>query len=81
MEAFSLAGMSVGLSLVDVVGVQISDVTFENFRIDGINVHDRCKNIILENVTCTGNGRSGLAVNGTSQVEVIDSKLTDNRIE
>ncbi|WP_417392091.1 right-handed parallel beta-helix repeat-containing protein [Gimesia sp.] len=80
MEAFSLAGMSVGLSLVDVEGVQISDVTFKNFRIDGINVHDRCKNIILENVTCTGNGRSGLAVNGTSQVEVIDSVLTENRI-
>ena len=80
-EAFSLAGMTVGLSLVDVEGVQISDVTFENFRIDGINVHDRCKNIILENVTSTGNGRCGLAVNGTSQVEVIDSKLIDNRIE
>ena len=56
-------------------------MTFENFRIDGINVHDRCKNIILENVTSTGNGRCGLAVNGTSQVEVIDSKLIDNRIE
>ncbi|MCA9004590.1 MAG: right-handed parallel beta-helix repeat-containing protein [Planctomycetaceae bacterium] len=80
-EAFSLAGMSVGLSMIDVEGVQISDVTFENFRIDGINVHDRCKDIVLEKVTCTGNGRCGLAVNGTSQVEVIDSKLSDNRIE
>ncbi|QDT93134.1 right-handed parallel beta-helix repeat-containing protein [Gimesia algae] len=80
-EAFSLAGMSVGLSLIDVEGVQISDVTFENFRIDGINVHDRCKNIILKKVTCTGNGRCGLAVNGTSQVEVIDSELKGNRLE
>lgn len=81
MESFSLAGKSVGLSLIDVSGVQISDVTFENFRVDGINVHDRCKEIVLDKVTCTGNGRCGLSVNGTSQVEVIDSKLIDNRVE
>jgi len=80
-EAFSLAGKSVGLSLIDVVGVHISDVTFENFRLDGINVQDRCQNIILENVTSTGNGRCGLSVNGTAQIEVVDSKLTQNRVE
>ncbi|QDT29334.1 hypothetical protein [Gimesia panareensis] len=81
MEPFSLAGKSVGLSLIDVTGVHISDVTFENFRVDGINVHDRCKDIILDKVTCTGNGRCGLSVNGTSQVEVLDSKLVKNRVE
>lgn len=80
-EAFSLAGKSVGLSLIDVSGVHVSDVTFENFRVDGINVHDRCQDITLQNVTCTGNGRCGLSVNGTSQVKVIDSKLTQNRVE
>ncbi|QDT44592.1 hypothetical protein Pan241w_47050 [Gimesia alba] len=80
-EAFSLAGKSVGVSLIDVEGVSISDLNIENFRIDGINIHDRCKNIVLENVTCSGNGRSGLSVNGTSQVEVIDSKLVNNRLE
>ena len=80
-EDFSLAGKSVGVSLIDVEGVSISDLNIENFRIDGINVHDRCKNVVLENVTCSGNGRSGLSVNGTSQVEVIDSKLINNRVE
>lgn len=80
-ESFSLAGKSVGLSLIDVKGVSISDLTFENFRMDGINIHDRCKDIVLENVICTGNGRCGLSVNGTSQVEVIDSKLINNRID
>ncbi|QDV52727.1 right-handed parallel beta-helix repeat-containing protein [Gimesia fumaroli] len=80
-EPFSLAGKSVGISLIDVDGVSISDLKIENFRIDGINVHDRCKNVILENVTCSGNGRCGLSVNGTSQVEVIDSKLINNRAE
>lgn len=80
-ESFSLAGKSVGLSLIDVENVYISDVTFENFRLDGINIHDRCKHIVLEKVTCSGNGRSGLSVNGTSQVEVIDSKLINNRID
>lgn len=80
-EAFSLAGNSTGLTLIDVEGVYISGLTFEKFRLDGINIHDRSKNIILENVTCTENGRAGLAVNGTSQVEVIDSKLIKNRME
>ncbi len=81
VESFSLAGKSVGLSLIDVNDVYISDLTFENFRQDGINIHNRCKGVVLENVTCSGNGRSGLSVNGTSQVEVIDCKLIDNRID
>lgn len=80
-QHFTLAGKSVGLSLVDVSGVHISDLIIENFRVDGINVHDRCKDITLENITSTGNGRCGLSVNGTSQVEVIDSKLLKNRVE
>ncbi|MCA9016707.1 MAG: right-handed parallel beta-helix repeat-containing protein [Planctomycetaceae bacterium] len=80
-EPFSLAGKSVGLSLIDVDGVYISDLNIENFRVDGINIHDRCKNVTLEKVTCSGNGRSGLSVNGTSQVEVIDSKLINNRLD
>jgi len=81
VESFSLAGKSVGLSLIDVNDIYISDLTFENFRQDGINIHNRCKRIVLEKVTCSGNGRSGLSVNGTSEVEVIDSKLIDNRID
>tara|TARA_R110002095_G_scaffold147182_1_gene127236 strand:+ start:16273 stop:17058 length:786 start_codon:yes stop_codon:yes gene_type:complete len=80
-EAFSLAGNSVGLSMIDVEGVYISDLNIENFRIDGINIHDRCKDVVLEKVICSGNGRSGLSVNGTSQVKVIDSKLINNRLE
>lgn len=81
MEPFTLAGKSSGLSLLDVSGVHIADITFEHFRVDGINVHDRCQDIVLENVTCTGNGRCGLSVNGTSQVDVIDCKLINNRLE
>lgn len=80
-ESFSLAGKSVGLTLIDIDGLHITDLTFEKFRMDGINIHDRCKNVVLENVTCTENGRCGLSVNGTSQVEVIDSKLINNRID
>lgn len=80
-ESFSLAGNSVGLSLVDVDNVYITDLTFEKFRLDGINIHDRSKNVVLEKVTSKENGRAGLSVNGTSQVEVIDSKLINNRIE
>ncbi len=81
MESFSLAGKSVGLSLIDANDIYISDLTFENYRQDGINIHDRCKRIVLENVTCSGNGRSGLSVNGSSQVEVIDCQLINNRID
>ena len=78
-QKLQFAAKSVGLTLYDVHGIRIADLTFRHFRLDGINAHDRCRDVVLENVTACENGRAGLCVAGSSDVVVRDSKLTDNR--
>lgn len=75
----ALADEQVGITLLDVDNVVIRDVTLKHYRLDGINAHDRCRNIRLENVTLEANGRAGLAVGGTSRVEVLNSHVQANR--
>lgn len=77
--SLALADEPVGITLLDAEKVLIRDLTLKHYRLDGINAHDRCKNIVLENVTLEANGRAGLAVGGTSQVEVRDSHVQQNR--
>jgi hypothetical protein len=77
--SLSLADQQVGITLLDVDNVVIRDLTLKHYRLDGINAHDRAKNIVLENVTLEANGRAGLAVGGTSQVDVRDSHMQQNR--
>lgn len=79
LQPLDLAREDVGLTLLGVEHVVIRDVTLRHFRLDGINVHDRCHNIVLDNVVCEGNGRAGVAVGGTSQVVIRNSLLVDNR--
>ncbi|MCA9075716.1 MAG: right-handed parallel beta-helix repeat-containing protein [Planctomycetaceae bacterium] len=79
MQPIDLARENVGLTLLGVEHVVIRDVTFRHFRLDGINVHDRCHHIVLDNVVCESNGRAGVAVGGTSQVSIRNSLLSDNR--
>jgi hypothetical protein len=79
-EGFRFAHHGVGLTLYEVHDVAIRNVTFRHFRIDGVNAHDRCQNILLDNVTVTGNGRSGLAVGGDSNVEFRGGRAVDNRL-
>lgn len=70
----------VGITLLDVDDVVIRNLTIRHFRLDGINAHDRARHVILENVRLIENGRSGLAVGGTSLVGVKDSELDGNRL-
>ena len=79
LQPLDLAREDVGLTLLGVEHVVIRDVTFRHFRLDGINLHDRCHNVVLDNVVCEGNGRAGVAVGGTSQVVIRNSLLADNR--
>lgn len=37
-----------------------------------------CRGVTLENVTCINNGRAGIAVSGTSDIEIIGGKSADN---
>jgi hypothetical protein len=76
---FSLADEDVGITLLDVHNVVISGLTLRHFRLDGINAHDRCRDILLENLTSEENGRAGVAVAGTSQVTLFAGKLRSNR--
>lgn len=76
---FWLADEEAGITLLDVRNVVISGLTLRHFRLDGINAHDRSREIILENVTSEENGRAGVTVAGSSQVVIIGGKLTENR--
>lgn len=72
------ARWGVGLTLYDVRNVTVRNVTFRHFRLDGVNAHDRCRNVILEDVRCVGNGRAGVAVAGTSDVTLRSCQLMGN---
>lgn len=76
---FSLADDEVGLTLLDVHHVEIHDLVVRHFRLDGINVHDRCHDITLSNVVCEQNGRAGLTVAGSSKATLVDVIARDNR--
>jgi hypothetical protein len=77
--SFSLADEEVGITLLDVHNVVISGLTLRHFRLDGMNAHDRCRDVLLENIISEENGRAGIAVAGTSQVTIVAGKLQRNR--
>ncbi|MFO1095795.1 MAG: right-handed parallel beta-helix repeat-containing protein [Planctomycetaceae bacterium] len=77
--ALSLADEEAGILLLDVQNVVIRNLTLQHFRLDGINAHDRCRDVELVNVTLQANGRAGLAVGGTSKVVLRDSHVQENR--
>ncbi len=76
---YAFASLEVGLTLYEVHDVQVVDVTFRHFRLDGINAHDRCTGVLFENVKFVENGRAGLSVGGTSVVVVRNCELMANR--
>lgn len=79
-RAFAFAARDVGITLYEVEDVRIVNLVCRHFRLDGINAHDRCRNVVLENVHCCENGRAGVAVGGSSQVTLRNSTLTANRL-
>jgi hypothetical protein len=76
----AFAAEEVGITLLDVDDVVIHNLELRHFRLDGVNVHDRCKNIILDGVRLIENGRAGLAVGGSSLVGIKDSEIAGNRV-
>lgn len=76
---FEIAARGVGLTMYRVHDVIVSDITFQHFRLDGINLHDQCSRVFLKNVKGLENGRAGIAVGGTSLFTVHDSEFTGNR--
>jgi hypothetical protein len=78
---FRAAAATVGVSLYAVENVRIRDLTLRHFRLDGVNAHDLCHNVVLENVTATQNGRAGLAVGGSSEVILQQGAMVNNRVK
>lgn len=76
----AFAAEEVGITLLDAEDVVIRNLELRHFRLDGVNAHDRCKNVVLEHVRLIENGRAGLAVGGSSLVGIKDSELVGNRV-
>ncbi|MCA9269372.1 MAG: right-handed parallel beta-helix repeat-containing protein [Planctomycetales bacterium] len=71
-------GLPVGVTLYDVRNVMIADLIVQGFQLDGVNAHDKAFNVQLVGVVCRGNGRSGVTVAGSSQVEIVEATIGDN---
>lgn len=78
-QSFGIARGQTGITLHAAQHVVISDLTIQHYRLDGISVHDRASNITLRNVTLVENGRAGLAVAGSSTVQVDGAETRANR--
>jgi len=77
MNALYYAALPVGITLYNVHDVRIVDLTIQGFRRDGVNAHDGVRNARIGGLILRGNGRAGLAVGGSSQVEA-DGCLAGN---
>lgn len=76
---FGLARHTCGITFYGVNNVVIDNLTIQHFRIDGVNANDHAKDVVLQNVVLTENGRAGLTVAGTSLVAVLQSRIERNR--
>ncbi len=65
-----IAGRTTGLTLYDVENVIIEELTVRHWRIDGVSLHDLCRGVTLQNVTCEENGRAGIFVGGSSSADL-----------
>ncbi|MCE9605392.1 MAG: right-handed parallel beta-helix repeat-containing protein [Planctomycetia bacterium] len=72
------AALPVGITLYHVHDVRIVDLTIQGFRRDGVNVNDGVRNARLGGLILRGNGRAGLVVGGSSQVEADGCLLGNN---
>ncbi len=69
-----------GITLYQVDNVLIDDLIVQGFQLDGISLPNSARNVMLSNVTCRGNGRSGVAVGGASTVDIENSALGNNGV-
>lgn len=76
--ALSHARLQVGITLRHTHDVVIDNLIVQGFHLDGINAHDIVQRTTLSRITARGNGRSGVAVCGASEVELNNCLLGDN---
>ena len=74
----SYAELPTGITLYQVDQVVIRNLTIRGFQADGVAAAVGARNVVLDNVTCTANGQSGVCVQGGAQVEIDSCKLAGN---
>jgi hypothetical protein len=74
----SYAHRPTGITLFRVEHVRIADLVVQGFQVDGIQLCNSPRDVLLTNVTCRGNGRSGIAVGGASLALIDVSLLVSN---
>ena len=76
--ALTVATRQVGITLFHVQHVAIVDLTIQGFQLDAINAYNTAQDVVLNQVTCRGNGRAGIAVGGASLVSIESSLVGNN---
>jgi len=74
----SHTGRQVGVAIYSVCHLIVSDLIVQGYRLDGVNVHDLSKDVILTGITSRGNARSGISAGGSSRVKLSGSVIGDN---
>ncbi|HUY35601.1 MAG TPA: right-handed parallel beta-helix repeat-containing protein [Pirellulales bacterium] len=74
----SCHGLQTGITLYHVHDVVIANLVVQGFQLDGVNAHDGTRHCELIGVTSRGNGRSGVAVCGSSKLRLDDCLIGDN---
>ncbi|MCC7084969.1 MAG: right-handed parallel beta-helix repeat-containing protein [Pirellulales bacterium] len=74
----SYASLRTGITAYQVEGIEISNLIVQGFQLDGIHLNDAVGPSVISGVIARGNGRSGIAVSGVSDVVLEGCLLGDN---
>lgn len=74
----SCSARQTGVTLYHVHDVVIMNLVVQGFRLDGVNVNDGVLDSEVLDITSRGNGRSGIAVAGSSKVHIEGCLAGDN---
>lgn len=76
----SCTDLTVGITLYEVRHLVIRDLVIQGFQLDGLNAHDSVFFCKLQDLTCRGNGRSGISIGGACRVQAVDCLVGDNGV-
>ncbi|MEX0866061.1 MAG: right-handed parallel beta-helix repeat-containing protein [Pirellulales bacterium] len=76
--ALSHTARQTGVTIYSVRNVIVTDLVVQGFRLDGVNVHDLSRDVLLSGITARGNARSGVSVGGSSHARLAGSVIGDN---
>ncbi len=74
----SYAELPTGITLYQVDQVVIRNLKIRGFQADGVAAAVGARNVVLDHVTCSANGQSGVSVRGGAQVEINSCTLAGN---